>query len=99
MSNLWLYVCVCVCVTFKNFLVLKRRRHVFQQLDCCDNSNIKHDGLYFTHFNNVDGKHCMLTQHMHVCNKICHRYTYSIVGDLPDDGHAKAETCSKQTLE
>lgn len=41
----------------------------------------------------------MLTQHMHVCNKICHRYTYSIVGDLPDDGHAKAETCSKQTLE
>jgi hypothetical protein len=121
-------VCVCLCVCYvSNFPVLKRHRHVLQQLDYCNNSNIKHDALiildvclqpwtdihmkytistrtvftsslYFKNFNNVHGKHCTVTQHMHVCNKICHHYTYSFVGGLPDDGHAKAETCSKQTV-
>jgi len=55
--------------------------------------------LYFKHFNNVNGKHSTLIQHKHVCNKICYHYTYSFVGDLPDDDDAKAETCSKQTVQ
>ena len=120
-------LCVCVCYV-SNFPVLKRYRYVIQQLDYCDNSNIKHDALiivdvclqpwtetrmkyttfirkvftsslYFKHFNNVNGKHCTLIQHKHICNKICYHYTYSFVGDLPDDDHAKAETCSKQTVQ
>jgi hypothetical protein len=40
----------------------------------------------------------MLTPHMHVCDKICHDHTYFFAGHLPDDGHAKAETCSKHTV-
>jgi hypothetical protein len=40
----------------------------------------------------------MLTPHMHACDKISHDHTYFFIGDLTDDGHAKAETCSKHTV-
>lgn len=116
-------LCVCVCVFYVSvFPVVKRHRQVLQQLDYCDNSNIKHDAVItldvcLQPWTDIHKKYkflyekylqvvCILnilTMFIEntVCwlNKICHHYMYSFVGDLPDDGYAKAETCGKQIVE